>query len=189
MKQLLKTTIPANSEVEISQHEVDGKMTIVVEVTPKEEFKDGDILHHSDSDGEWNFIVIYKSRNRNCVVSYACIGGKDGAMDLTINDFWFGCNLRLATQDEKQILFDKLEEVGKRWDPEKKVIEDIPEEPKIGDLVIVWDNGNERNAFIDIMDGYSGGVYQTSGDYWYENAIKFDGTKEQLEKVRKGEIG
>lgn len=38
---------------------------------------------------------------------------------------WINDKLRPATEREKKILIDKLAEVGKRWNPETKAIEDV----------------------------------------------------------------
>lgn len=50
---------------------------------------------------------------------------------------------RPATEDEKQLLFDAMAKEGKRWNAEKKVVEDIPKphEFKKGEPVLVRDNG------------------------------------------------
>lgn len=45
------------------------------------------------------------------------------------------CNsIILASESEKQELFDKLAEVGKRWNSETKQLEDIRWKPKDGDM-------------------------------------------------------
>ena len=51
--------------------------------------------------------------------------------------------LRPATEEERQRLFDAMAEKGKRWNAEKKVVEDIPKpyEFKKGEPVLVRDNG------------------------------------------------
>lgn len=51
--------------------------------------------------------------------------------------------LRPATDEEKQLLFDTMAKEGKRWNAEKKVVEDIPKpyEFKKGEPVLVRDNG------------------------------------------------
>ena len=50
-------------------------------------------------------------------------------------------NIRPATEGEKQQLFIVLAKAGKRWDAEKKCLEDIPEPHELmkGDLVLVRD--------------------------------------------------
>ena len=56
--------------------------------------------------------------------------------------------LRPATDEEKQRLFDAMAKQGKRWNAEKKVVEDIPKpyEFKKGEPVLVRDN--DENIWI-----------------------------------------
>ena len=56
--------------------------------------------------------------------------------------------LRPATKDEKQMLFDAMAKDGKRWNAEKKVVEDIPKpyEFRKGEPVLVRDN--DENIWI-----------------------------------------
>ena len=104
-----------------------------------------------------------------------------------------------ATEREKQRLFDALEEVGKRWNPEKKVIEDIsdseecpddPEELVPGDVCIFWDQDSVDQATIDRLSAICPGYYRyrTKADVQFNYAVKWDGTFEHLEKVRKREL-
>ena len=56
--------------------------------------------------------------------------------------------LRPATEDEKQRLFDAMAKEGKRWNAEKKVVEDIPKphEFRKGEPVLV--RGYEFHRWI-----------------------------------------
>ena len=56
---------------------------------------------------------------------------------------WILDKLRPATEEEKQSLFHEMAKAGKRWNAEKKVVEDIPKphEFKKGEPVLVRDNG------------------------------------------------
>jgi hypothetical protein len=98
------------------------------------------------------------------------------------------CEFRPATESEKQQLLDALAKDGRRWNPEKKVIEDIPQEPKIGDLVIAWNI--EEEAIIgrinEITYNRFGriGYYMISG-YGFCFAVKFK-SMEQYEKIISG---
>ena len=95
---------------------------------------------------------------------------------------------RDATDAEKEELFSALEKDGKRWNPEKKIIEDIPQEPKIGDLVIAWNV--EEEAIIgrvnEITYNKLGriGYYMISG-YGFCFAVKFK-SMEQYYEIRGG---
>ena len=50
--------------------------------------------------------------------------------------------IRIATEEERQKLFDAMANEGKRWNAEKKVVEDIPKphEFKKGEPVLVRDD-------------------------------------------------
>ena len=90
---------------------------------PKQEFKDGDILHCDET----NYIFIAKMHGE-VIGSYAflCVHN----YKLYIKDC--DCDeselpaIRLATDSEKQQLFDTLTKEGKRWNPDTKQIEDLP---------------------------------------------------------------
>ena len=68
-------------------------------------------------------------------------------------------------------------------------VENEEQELKEGDLAIFWDD-NPGEARIAIYkrrdDDY--GLYVDQGDIYWDNAIKWDGTKEQYEKVLRGEL-
>lgn len=90
----------------------------------KQEFKDGDIITIEDT--EYKAIIIYKS-NGDCMFrSYAVIDNacKKLGIDKIVNAL--GRCTRLATDSEKQQLFDALAKEGKRWNPDTKQIEDLP---------------------------------------------------------------
>jgi hypothetical protein len=68
-------------------------------------------------------------------------------------------------------------------------LEPCSDELKKGDLAIFWDSGC-LNPLIRLYHAksYSGdGHYDNFGTAW-DNAVKWDGTKEQFEKVSRGEI-
>ena len=84
-----------------------------------------------------------------------------------------------ATEQQKVEFFNWLrEEKGLEWDGEKlvKVKASVPKE---GDLCIIF-NRDYSHAFI--------AKYAWFLDSCYDNIIKWDGTKEQFEKVLRGEL-
>ena len=229
---------------------VDSLMELV------EEYKDGDFLH-SDWGNE-NITIIY--RKRNCIRLYYHVG-KSNCIGLCFDKdgFWSDDgDFRLATESEKKELIDALAGVGKRWNADKKCIEDIPkrkfkagdkvkikdgissethrgvgpgfvdtmdkfigkeltvkeyssmgwvvfygdgygydfsedwlepwsDDPKVGDWVIAWWDDEFDDAIIGAISYIdTGKAPYLVGHIWYENAVKWDGTREQFEKVRKG---
>lgn len=77
-------------------------------------------------------------------------------------------DIRLATEEEKQRLFEALAAVGKHWNAEKKVIEDIKTEYQFKpfEKVLVRDNRNEawRAAFFSYINEYK--RYVTTSMTW-----------------------
>ena len=91
-----------------------------------QEFKDGDILV-TVVDGKRRNAFIYKSTD--AVGFHLFYVGINADGNLLINDSsngrW-GCQiLSYATEEEKQLLFDKMEEQGLKWNAEEKRIEKI----------------------------------------------------------------
>ena len=160
---------------------VDSLMELV------EEYKDGDFLH-SDWENE-NITIIYRKRNGSHLYYHV---SKSNTIGLVFHRYSYWPNdvdFRLATEAEKQELLDALAKEGKRWNAEKKCVEDIPEKPKRGDLAIFWDD-NKESAIIGKYDYFIGDVLFSHRDYRgdeWKNAIKFE-SKEQYRKLLKGEI-
>ncbi len=112
------------------------------------EFKDGDIVYMGNA---WNeYIGIIKNRTSgNQIETYAHCH-KDSKEEAVLG-LWLNKNdsdeLRLATNSEKQQLFDALAKKGKAWDAEKKAILDLKpkkSEFKIFQKVLVRNyNGEE----------------------------------------------
>lgn len=90
------------------------------------EFKDGDIVYMGNA---WNeYIGIIKNRTSgNQIETYAHCH-KDSKEEAVLG-LWLNKNdsdeLRLATNSEKQQLFDALAKEGKAWDAEKKAVVDL----------------------------------------------------------------
>lgn len=90
------------------------------------EYKDGDIVYMGNA---WNeYIGIIKNRTSgNQIETYAHCH-KDSKEEAVLG-LWLNKNdsdeLRLATNSEKQQLFDALAKKGKAWDAEKKQIVDL----------------------------------------------------------------
>jgi hypothetical protein len=77
---------------------------------------------------------------------------------------------------------------GKVIDGKNYIIVEVEQEPELkeGDMAIFWDYTS--GAIIAVYRGFLDGRHLDHLDmYWY-NAIKWDGTKEQYEKVLRGEL-
>ena len=101
-----KITIPEGCKAIVKDNEIVFKKD-------ENEFKDGDILHSVFD----NTMVIFKSTQDKDFFytryNTECLEDEDWR----INYF------RLATEEEKQLLFDKMKEQGLRWNAEEKKVE------------------------------------------------------------------
>ena len=117
----------------------------IIEEKKKSEWnpQDGDVCFVKTATGNCFIFIKRDHKPDEEIHSYACFD----------TNLWSLCpakvscvcdrqsirELRPATEDEKQKLFDAMAKQGKRWNAEKKVVEDIPKpyEFKKGDPVLV----------------------------------------------------
>ena len=196
MKNNMNTTLelPEGSKAVISGKVIDGKNYLVVEVENEEQkepewtkFKRGDLLICPDAEKEIfvTFGEYVEGSNHTC---FNCIFNSTG----DTNTNWASSPFRKATKEEEKRLFKMSggyhkckwlrEERGLEWDGEK-LVEFLRE----GDLAIFWDS-DPSLAFIAIYQHFVDGRYADHSALYWDNAIKWDGTKEQYERVLRGEI-
>lgn len=163
----------AQTYINTIEERLGGKLnleTLVVE-KPQPEFKDGDIVFMKGIKSKLfaNCIFILRSEYKDGderAFYYAFYNVDD---KYTLDEYGntkVHYSLRLATDSEKQQLFDALAKKGKAWDAEKKQIVDL--KPKVDELkpfdkVLVRDSESDKwraNLFgyID-KDGYYHCVY------------------------------
>ena len=100
-------------------------------------FKAGDILI-DDFTFPWfsnKITMIYKGEKTDNV-GFMCYAKMSGSGDLYIGDSYSNlkfCEIRHATEEEKQRLFDKMKEQGLRWNAEEKKVEEIKWQPQNGE--------------------------------------------------------
>lgn len=136
MKKTYKITLPRGANIStVETNDNNGILEVTIGFEQKYVPKDGDVVY-AQWDGNrsgYKWIFIYKKAltdpYKRCDV-YAYLGiERDGK---TVSELHFDdhCTaqefLRPATEAEKQRLFDALAEQGKRWNTEKKCIEDLP---------------------------------------------------------------
>jgi len=91
-----------------------------------------------------NWICIYK--HSGCY--YLGLSQNTNKLDLIEST----CpTVRLATQSEKQLLFNALAEAGKQWNAEALQIEDLKAEPKVGDYVKLIYDDEENCVYCRIL--------------------------------------
>lgn len=123
--------IPATLEV------VDGVMIVSpVKENDITQFKDGDVVvYHYGEDattiailqGEVDTISKYLF-----IEDYVSLDSVEGLL-LDSNYTDAATDIRYATEEEKQKLFDALAKEGKAWDAEKKAVVDLKWEPNVGE--------------------------------------------------------
>lgn len=113
-----KINIPDGCKAEIK----DGVITIEKE---KPRFKDGDIVVSIEKANNICPFVYKKEADRGTYEYYAAITIYKNLIVSNGFDYWKAAASRLATEDEKQLLFDKLKEQGLRWNAEEKKVEKI----------------------------------------------------------------
>ena len=133
------------------------------------EYKDGDIAFADFGKTQDVFIVSGKTNLSEGYYSFIALNlNSTKALSIGYKTSFFKeklNTLRLATEEEKQQLFDALAEEGKRWDADKKMIIDL--KPKVElkpfDKVLVRDSKSDKwraNLFGYIgKDGYYRCVY------------------------------
>lgn len=139
----------------------------IIEGKKKREYEpqDGDICYAETKLGNQKFIIIYNHRDWS--LEY---GVKSDKWRLVENCSWSYSTIRPATDEEKQRLFDAMAKKGKRWNAEKKVVEDIPKpyefsEFRKGDVVLYRDYGGfwKIGVFVEMRYGYDKYVTTTDG--------------------------
>nr|DAX08801.1 MAG TPA: hypothetical protein [Bacteriophage sp.] len=157
MKKTYRNKLPKGMEVEHANVSIENG-EIIVDIEFKEKFKpkDGDFLVIDGS------IFIYNPNSEAIHLGlngyYAGISN-DGSITICNEDgYGFGLRkekIRYATSEEKSSFLERLEkEYNKKWNPEKKCLEDIYI-PKFGDIVkVILDDVNnnsyKRNYMICI---------------------------------------
>ena len=93
-------------------------------------------------------------------------------------------NLRLATEEEKQKLFDALKKDGKQWNTERKCIEELPRnthEFKPFERVLVRDNCSDKwraNIFQAYDKDSRGNIFYRCINGVYRLCIPYEGNEE-----------
>lgn len=135
-----RITIPEGCTAEIK----DGVITFSPQQEPKQEFKDGDILIDDikPNDATHKIIMIYKGeRNSEGAYKSYIIMDLNGILGRNVCCCSMGCcKIRLATEEEKQELFDLMKEKGLRWNAAEKRVEKIR-----------W-RANDKRAYYCIRD-------------------------------------
>lgn len=173
-------TIPEGCKAIVNGNE------IVIEKEEKEEvreFKDGDVLT-SLFDNKVVFIFkedeLKQKDNRN---GYYVCHTADYVIDVSTKDSLFFCghkkDVRLATDEEKQFLFDKMKEQGLRWNAEEKRVEKIRWRAKKGEAYYRMGLRGEVFREIDVRTDTDNVFYDTLNYFHTEEQ-----TREAIKRVK-----
>lgn len=110
--------------------EIESGVDSLVELVEEQKYKDGDFVVN-----EAGTILIFREEVRGSIYDHAFLVG-DLMLLTNYAEPSFSGIKRYATEVEKQKLLNALAKDGKRWNEEKKCVEDIPKRKfKIGDKV------------------------------------------------------
>lgn len=146
----------AQTYINTIEEKLGGKLnreTLVVEKA-QPEFKDGDIVALVVR--KCTHIAIFQSRQEAYIGFHAVLCQNDELLlEEPFREDVGDIELRLATDSEKQQLFDALAEEGKAWDSDKKQIVDLPKkcEFKVFEKVLVRESKTDEwtpNFFFKI---------------------------------------
>ena len=129
-KEYINVVMPANKEawykeIEKRHHISIDRNTLKV----RAEFKDGDIVFMREVKSEFSanciFILRWEYNGEGKALYHAFYNADDKFVCAGYGSTRVHYNLRLATDEEKQQLFEALAKKGKAWDAEKKQIVDL----------------------------------------------------------------
>lgn len=172
-----------NSKNYISEIErvMNGKLNLqTLEIQTQPEFKDGDIVALVVR--KCTHIAIFQSRQEAYIGFHAVLCQNDELLlEEPFREDVGDIELRLATDSEKQQLFDALAKKGKTWDAEKKQIVDL--KPKVElkpfDKVLVRDD--EDHAWQVSLFGYKDAtIYRCNNGCSWNQCIPYFGNENLL---------
>ena len=146
--------------------------------------KDGDVIYVKIND-DMEYISIFKDIDGTMLRTYCDKLLPNGTVwTLDASDCFLSHidqikEMRIATEEQKKILFDGLTSVGKRWNAQEKRLEDIP---KVGDSCIFWDY-DKQTASVNILAFIKGSRFYIRESCFYINCVKFV-SEEQYRKIK-----
>lgn len=158
-----------------------------LEIEKQPEFKDGDIVvYKCEIEDVPDVIFIFRGIDQlTPYYSYYASLDSDGFLSYKLGAFGiYNRELRLATEEEKQQLFDALAKENKAWDAEKKQVVDL--KPKVEfkpfDKVLVRDCSGEiwRPSFFARYLPYGRDPYQVIGGERVKLCIPYEGNESLL---------
>lgn len=125
--------------------------TKTLEKFVEHKFKDGDILYAMDEGKEFIFILKHIFLHGR-VYCYLSLKGDD----LRLQEVWltdYNPTHRLATEDEKQKLFDAIKSKGYKWNAENKTLEKLTESNEdVDDEILMSGIYFDRKYYADEVE-------------------------------------
>ena len=142
-----------------------------------QEFKDGDILTYANY-SDYRCPFIYKNTDTRGRHQFYVGVNRAGRIILSDNaeKRWGDGVLQHATEEEKQLIFDKMGEQGLKWNAEEKQVEKIRWRAEDGKEYYYV--GNQGILMVD----KEAGIYADENRYEFSNYFR---TSEQVEEAAK----
>ena len=147
------------------------KDNVVVFEEEKEEFKRGDVIV-----SKMNEILLVDVHSfENCRLKSFVHIQQDGMLSVSSYSLWNENHTwRLATEEEKQLLFDKMKEQGLQWNAEEKRVEKFRWRAGIDEKYFSFDSALRVQQFVEDNDTCDNAFY---------DALNYFRIKEQNEEA------
>lgn len=164
-----------------------GKLNLTTLEIEKPEFKDGDVAFADFGKTQDVFIVSGKTNLSEGYYSFIALNlNSTKALSIGCKTSFFKKNLntlRLATDSEKQQLFDALAKEGKAWDSEHKMIVDL--KPNVNDLrpfdkVLVRNDKEDQWSANIFSYQVRDNMYYCLGECYWRYCISYEGNESLL---------
>lgn len=163
-----------------------------LEIEKQYEFKNGDIAFADYGNRQDVFIVSDRTNLSEGYSSFISLDLSSLTLSMGYRTSFFKkdlCKLRLATEAEKQQLFDALEKEGKAWDAEKKQIVDLKPniELKPFDKVLVRDFSRDKWS-ISFFSFKKEDLYVCINHCSWNQCIPYEGNESLLGTTKDVEV-
>ena len=139
----------------------------------EQKFKDGDLLAIADCIKATHPFIYKRTRDNGFHSFYIGLAAYN---QLTICDNpnynWGNGNLRHATDEEKQLLFDKMKEQGLKWNAEKKRVEKIRWRAKKGENYYFFDAKLLVRSIDEVYSAFDNEVWDAFNHFRKEEQAK-----------------
>lgn len=156
-----------------------------LKIEKQTEFKDGDIAFADYGNRQDVFIVSDKTDLSEGYSSFISLDLNSLTLSMGFRTSFFKkdlCKLRLATEEEKQQLFDALTKKGKAWNAKKKMIVNLKPKVELKPFDKVLVRNYDCNAWQISLFGYKNSLncyYCCNGSSWIQ-CIPYEGNEHLL---------